>query len=90
MSGASVLLTRPTWWYYTTMQKPASFTISEAARQLGITRASVFEAIKSGRLEAEWGEAVQVIKRRAWKIPADVLEKYSVSLAHQRAGKKTV
>lgn len=72
------------------MSKPASFTITEAARQLGVTRASVFEAIKTGRLEADWGETVQVIRRKAWKIPADVLEKYRVSLAHQRAGKKTV
>lgn len=35
---------------------PKIYTVSKAAKELGITRAAVHEAIKRGRLEAERGK----------------------------------
>ena len=35
------------------------YTITEAAKELGITRAAVHRAIKQGRLEAERGEIIR-------------------------------
>jgi hypothetical protein len=69
------------------------FTITEAARELGIRRQSIHEAIRKGRLEAERGyvEVVRTVKTnmRAWRIPAKSLDAYRVSLLHQELGKKT-
>jgi len=44
------------------MKKPGKrfFTITEAARELEITKAAIYKAIKQGRLEAERGKIVQV------------------------------
>jgi hypothetical protein len=65
-------------------------TITEAAKQLGITRAAVHRAIKQGRLEAERGEIVRTIVTRThgWKISPKSLTEYRVSLLHQWVGKK--
>jgi predicted transcriptional regulator len=65
-------------------------TITEAARELGITRAAVHRAIKQGRLEAERGEIVRTITARTkgWKISRSSLNAYRVSLLHQWVGKK--
>jgi len=47
-----------------------SYTITEAAKELGITRAAVHRAIKQGRLEAARGEIIKVVrtKTEGWKI----------------------
>ena len=45
-------------------KKQTHFTISEAAKKLGVTRAALHEAIKKGRLDAKWGETVQVIREK--------------------------
>ncbi|HXF75906.1 MAG TPA: helix-turn-helix domain-containing protein [Methylomirabilota bacterium] len=72
-----------------------TYTITEAAKKLGISRQAVHDAIKKGLLEAEKGKFVQVIeiKRtvRGWHIPAAELEAYRkrLSLSHQERGKKT-
>jgi excisionase family DNA binding protein len=67
-----------------------SYTITEAAKQLGISRAAVHRAIKQGRLEAERGEIVRTItsRTRGWKISPKSLTEYRVSLLHQWVGKK--
>jgi excisionase family DNA binding protein len=67
-----------------------NYTITEAAKQLGISRAAVHRAIKQGRLEAERGEIVRTIttRTRGWKISQKSLTDYRVSLLHQLIGKK--
>ena len=66
------------------------YTITEAAKSLGITRSAVHRAIKQGRLEAERGEIVRTITTRTkgWKIARKSLDAYRVSLLHQWVGKK--
>jgi excisionase family DNA binding protein len=66
------------------------YTITEAANELGITRAAVHRAIKQGRLEAERGEIVRIIKSttKGWKISQKSLNAYRVSTLHQWVGKK--
>ena len=61
-----------------------AYTITEAAKKLGVTRAAVHEAIRKGRLEADWGETVQVIRRKALLIAAENLD----SSHNQASGKK--
>jgi predicted transcriptional regulator len=74
--------------------KPSSpkrhYTITEAAKELGITRAAVHRAIKQGRLEAERGQIIRTITARTkgWKISRKSLNAYRVSLLHQWVGKK--
>jgi excisionase family DNA binding protein len=66
------------------------YTITDAAKELGITRAAVHRAIKQGRLEAERGESIKLVqtKSKGWKIPQSSLNSYRVSLLHQWVGKK--
>jgi excisionase family DNA binding protein len=71
------------------MPTKKTYTITEAAKKLGITRAAVHDAIKKGRLEANWGEAVQVIRKRALLISAADLKNYRVDASRQDRGKKT-
>jgi excisionase family DNA binding protein len=65
-------------------------TITEAAKELGITRAAVHRAIKQGRLEAERGEIIRIVrtKSKGWKIARPSLDAYRVSELHQWVGKK--
>ena len=63
-----------------------SYTIPEAAAKLGITRAAIHDAIKKGRLEAEWGETVI----RALLITAENLNA-TASIPHGKpVGKKNL
>jgi len=50
--------------------KKPLYIITEAAKELGITRATVHRAIKQGRLEAERGEIVRTItiRTKGWEI----------------------
>jgi hypothetical protein len=64
--------------------KKKTFTLIEAARELGLTKQGVLNAIEKGRLAAERKE----IKRKIWIISADTVEAYKVSLPHQQSGKK--
>ena len=57
----------------------------DAAAKLGITRAAIYDAIKKGRLEAEWGETVV----RALLITEENLNSYRVDSSRQERGKKT-
>jgi excisionase family DNA binding protein len=66
------------------------YTVTEAARALRITRAAVHRAIKQGRLEAERGQIVTLIRKKTsgWTISKQSLADYRVSLLHQWVGKK--
>lgn len=72
------------------MKTPRSvtYTISQAARKLGISRAAVHLAIKRGRLEGQWGQVVRLVKTKALRISAASLAAYRVSLTHKQAGEK--
>jgi hypothetical protein len=65
--------------------KKTTFTITQAAKKLGISRQAVHEAILKGQLEAEKGEIVQTV----WLVPSTALKAYRVSLSHKQRGKKT-
>lgn len=69
------------------MKPKLYYTITEAARKLRITRASVHEAIRKGRLEATLGKIIQVTE--GWRISPTSLNHYRVSALHQWVGKKT-
>ncbi|MFQ5903650.1 MAG: helix-turn-helix domain-containing protein [Candidatus Binatia bacterium] len=66
--------------------KKGSFTITQAARKLGISRQAVHEAIRKGQLKAKRGQ-IQVVQT-VWLIPAAALRAYKVSLSHKQRGKK--
>ena len=68
---------------------PKTYTVNEAAKKLGVTRAAIHQAIKEGRLDFEWGEAVHILRKKARLIPAEALKTYQVDLSHQDRGKKT-
>ena len=70
-----------------------SYTITEAAKKLKVSRQAVHATIKRGFLDAEKGkitqERITKVTVQGWKITAKSLNTYRVSLLHQRAGKKT-
>jgi predicted transcriptional regulator len=69
------------------MAKKTSYTITEAAKKLGVTRAAVHLAIKKKRLSAKWGKTTQIVE--ALLIDPKDLEVYRVDLERQRSGKKS-
>ena len=75
------------------MPKRRVFTISQAAKELGISTNAVRKAIKKGRLDATEGEYTieRTIRRklRGYLITEKALKKYIVSERHLFAGKKT-
>jgi len=72
-------------------EKSPLYTLSEAAKKLGISRQAVHEAIKKGLLEAHKGKITRTIVQvtRGWMIHAEALLKYQVSQSHISRGKKT-
>jgi len=68
------------------MPAKKTYTITEAAKKLGISRQAVHDAIQRKLLRAEWGEVI--VRKRALLIPADSIRSYRVSASHQSAGKK--
>jgi predicted DNA-binding protein YlxM (UPF0122 family) len=73
-------------WYKTAVKKQKSYTITEAAKLLGISRQAVHEAIKNGLLDAKWGEVI--VTKKALFISEKSLNSYQVSTRHQTAGQK--
>lgn len=75
------------------MAKPRVFTISQAAKELGISTNAVRKAIKQKRLPATVGKySVERVIRRTLTGPLITkrdLDKYRVSEQHRLAGKKT-
>ena len=72
-----------------TKKTPQKYTVNEAAKRLGVTRAAIHEALKSDKLEWTWGTITQVIERRVKLVNADSLAKYRVNSDQQGRGKKT-
>jgi len=66
------------------MAKKTAYTLTEAARELGLTKQGVLNAIEKGRLPAERKE----IARKVWVINSEAVKAYKVSLSHQQSGKK--
>lgn len=60
------------------------YTITEAARHLGVSRAAVYEAIRKGRLKA----TARPVRRVVWQIVAESLHTYRISPSHQVRGRK--
>jgi hypothetical protein len=66
--------------------KKTQFTITEAAKKLGITRAAVHAAIQAGRLRAKWGKTTREIK--ALLISEKDLNIFEVDPNQKARGKK--
>jgi excisionase family DNA binding protein len=67
-------------------KNPKTYTITEAAKELGVSRAAVHAAIKKGRINARWGKRSQVIKTLL--ISEKELKAFEVDSAQQARGKK--
>ncbi len=80
------LTARPIVLYSVPMTKKSYYTITEAARVLGVTRESVWKAIHAGRLKAR----LRSITTRVWAIAPASVEDYEVSASHQERGQKTL
>ncbi len=61
-----------------------TYTVSQAARRLKVSRPAILQAIKEGRLAAK----KEPVEKWVWKIPHSSLKAYEVSLSHQVRGKK--
>lgn len=70
----------------TRMKPKKTYTITEAAKKLGITRAAVHAAIKNRRLRAKWGKTMREIKTLL--ISEKDLNLFEVDLSQQARGKK--
>ena len=70
------------------MKKPKTYTLTEAAKKLGISRQAVHKAIGDGRLKAKEGKIVKTIVARGLIITEEALEAYEVSAPQQERGKK--
>ena len=66
-----------------------TYTVNEAAKKLGVTRAAIHQAIRKGHLEASWGESVQIVRKKALLITAESLKTYRVDSSRQERGKKS-
>ena len=71
------------------MAAKKTYTITEAAKELKISRQAVHKAIRRQLLHAEVGTFTELVTRKGWVITKKELDKYSVSLSHQERGKKT-
>ena len=70
------------------MAKKKFYTVSEAAAAKGVTRAAIHEAIKAGRLTAEWTTIEQTIHQKALVISAKSLDALKIDIHQQKRGKK--
>jgi excisionase family DNA binding protein len=61
-----------------------TYTISEAAKRLGVSRAAIYKAIKDQRLNAEWVKTV--VRTRV--VSAESIDSYQVDSSRQERGKK--
>jgi Helix-turn-helix domain len=68
------------------------YTITEAAKTLGVSRQAIHDAITRGIIKATKGtvEITRIVKtmQRGWTIPAKELRKYRPSEIHMWVGKK--
>jgi excisionase family DNA binding protein len=68
------------------MPSKKEYTIQQASKVLGISRAAVYKAIKTGRLKAR----STIVKLQKWLINPTDLKSYQVSFSHQERGKNTL
>ena len=66
------------------MKKPKTYTITEAAKKLGVSRQTVHGAITKGRLEALKGEITQTV----WLVPESSIKHYLEIYSRKRRQKK--
>ncbi len=69
------------------MAKPKSedwVSVVEAAKRLGVTRETVYQAIEQGRLKAR----LKTITRKVLRIDPQSLAGFEVSESHQKRGKR--
>lgn len=67
------------------MAKPKMYTITEAAKKLGVSRQTVHGAISKGRLDAKWGEVTQTVK--VLLVPESALKTYRQLYSRKRRTK---
>ena len=65
-----------------------TYTITEAAKKLQVTRAAIHKAIQDKRLKAKWGESARVVKQKALIISEEDLKAFQVDIEQQSRGKK--
>jgi excisionase family DNA binding protein len=65
-----------------------SYTITQAAKKLGVTRAAVHKAIQDKRLNAKWGKTTRIMK--ALLIDEKDLKGFEVDLVQQSYRKKQI
>ena len=65
-------------------KRKTTYTITQAAQILGLSRAGVFEAIKAGRLKAMPRKVTRIL----WQIEVGSVRRYEVSHSHQARGHK--
>ena len=65
-------------------KRKRTYTITEAARLLGLSRSAVFDAIQAGRLKATPHKVTRIV----WRIRAASVRAYRVSASHQARGQK--
>lgn len=74
-------------------RKNKTYTITEAAKKLGVSRQAIHAAIDRGLLDANKGNITQErtikVTVKGWKISAKSLDAYRVNLLRQELGKKT-
>ena len=72
------------------MKKPKTYTLTEAAKKLGVSRAAVHKAILDKRLRAKWGKTIKTIVQatEGWTITEEAIQAYEVSVSQQERGKK--
>ena len=58
-------------------------SVVEAAKRLGVTRETVYQAIESGKLRAR----LTTVTRKVWRIDPESITLFKVSPARQRIGK---
>ena len=59
-------------------------SVVEAAKRLGVTRETIYQAIEAGRLKGR----LTTVTRKVWRIDPSSLSGFEVSPASQRAGKR--
>ncbi|MFZ0887102.1 MAG: helix-turn-helix domain-containing protein [Candidatus Binataceae bacterium] len=60
-------------------------SVVEAAKRLGVARATIYQAIAAGKLRAR----LKTVTRKVWRVDPASLAGFEVSAVLQRAGKRS-
>ncbi|MCI0527926.1 MAG: helix-turn-helix domain-containing protein [Nitrospira sp.] len=55
------------------MPKKRSYTLTEAAKKLKISKQAILKAIRAGRFK---GARLAVVKRKEWQIPIEAVDRF--------------